>query len=216
MAALDIAVCTLAGIATASSGAYTNKNHITSQVLRLGALAGAIKSGVRGFCIFVSLHTSSPSTLTLKFLLLSWGLTFFVTNAVAQRIMWPGELRAILISAPNSNSLVVPEGLLVAAVAGAAGGPLWFGSINLWGSERRYISIHGETTLFLTDLSARAGIRQFIQPLEQSEKQKVAKVKMVSLASVMTWDIGSALIFVKVASNWGKYYQILRHHNDGN
>lgn len=90
VAALDMAACTLAGVATAAAGAHVNGDAVTSQLMSLGALAGAIKSGVRSFCVFVSLHTSSPATLSLKFLLFSWGLALFVTNAVVQRIMFPG------------------------------------------------------------------------------------------------------------------------------
>jgi hypothetical protein len=88
---LDMVVSAAGGAATAAVRAYTSGNPVTSQVSGLGVLGGVIKSGVRAFGIFVSLHTSSYTTLTLKFLLLSFGLSLFVTNAVAQRVMWPGE-----------------------------------------------------------------------------------------------------------------------------
>lgn len=80
---------------------------VTAQVASFGALAGAIKSGVRAFGIFVSLHTSSYTTLSLKFLLLPVGLAFFVTNAIAQRIFWPGKCQTSLLT--QGEALTVPK-----------------------------------------------------------------------------------------------------------
>ena len=80
---------------------------VTARVASFGALAGATKSGVRAFGVFVSLHTSSYTTLSLKFLLLPVGLAMFVTNAIAQRIFWPGECQNSLLI--QGEGLTVPQ-----------------------------------------------------------------------------------------------------------
>ncbi|KAL5326634.1 hypothetical protein ACEPPN_004321 [Leptodophora sp. 'Broadleaf-Isolate-01'] len=163
---IDLLGCTAAGAATAVVGARMNGMPVTAQVASFGALAGAIKSGVRAFGIFVSLHTSSYTTLSLKFLLLPVGLAFFVTNAIAQRIFWP-----------------VPDGLLIAAAA--AGGPMLFGSLELWGGGTAH------------------SITQFFELRIQLTPFPGEKPYPATLLRCMTFDIVSALVFVKVSSNHG-------------
>ena len=91
IAVLDLGWNALAGIAASRTGAHVNGNPITSEVVRVGALAGVIKSGVLNFSLLVARANTDIVASTLIFGLSSFGIAFIVTVAIAQEVLHDGN-----------------------------------------------------------------------------------------------------------------------------
>ncbi|KAG8827890.1 hypothetical protein FRC17_007693 [Serendipita sp. 399] len=114
---LDLGFNAAAGAAAAATGAHVNGSPTTTQVLRLGALAGVIKSGVFNYSFLISSMSSGSTAFVMMLTGSTFGIAFIVTNAIAQRVLH-----------------AVPDSLLIAALATAA--PLTVGgAVSLVGDN---------------------------------------------------------------------------------
>jgi len=109
---IDIAINSAAGAAAAATGAHVNGSSLSKEILQLGALGGAIKSGAINFAILISSTTSIFTQLSIVILTSSFGVALLVTLAITQKLMSQ-----------------TPMELLVAAAAAAA--PLMPGTVLL-------------------------------------------------------------------------------------
>jgi len=88
---LDFAFCATAGAAAAAAGAHSNGSEVTADIVRLGALAGVISSGILNFCAFVSSFTVHTMQFALMFGVSSFGIAFLVVLAIGQRVLHEGK-----------------------------------------------------------------------------------------------------------------------------
>ncbi|KAG8828183.1 hypothetical protein FRC17_007592 [Serendipita sp. 399] len=105
---LDLGFNAAAGAAAAATGAHVNGNGSTKEIVRLGALAGVIKSGILNYSLLVSSISSSPVSVAVIFATSTFGMAFIVTLAMAEKTIH-----------------MTPDSLLIGALA--AGAPLTAG-----------------------------------------------------------------------------------------
>ncbi|KAG8803251.1 hypothetical protein FRC18_007350, partial [Serendipita sp. 400] len=105
---LDLGFNAAAGAAAAATGAHVNGNRTTEEIVRLGALAGVMKSGILNYSLLVSSTSSSSASLAMMFATSTFGMAFVVTLAMAEKTIH-----------------TIPDPLLIGALA--AGAPLTAG-----------------------------------------------------------------------------------------
>jgi len=88
---MDLGWNALAGVAAARTGARVNGSQITGDVVRIGAIAGVIKSGVLNFSLLISKSNQDIIASTTIFGLSSFGISFIVTVAIAQQVLHEGK-----------------------------------------------------------------------------------------------------------------------------
>jgi hypothetical protein len=84
---IDIAISSAAGAAAAATGAHVNGSSLSKEILQLGALGGAIKSGAINFAILISSTTGLFTQLSIVILTSSFGVALLVTLAITQKLM---------------------------------------------------------------------------------------------------------------------------------
>ena len=88
---MDFTFNAAAGVAAAATGAHVNGSALTTEVVRLGALAGLISSGIVNFCSFVTGFTKGTLQFGLTICMTSFGLSFLVVFAIGQRALDEGK-----------------------------------------------------------------------------------------------------------------------------
>ena len=88
---MDFTFNATAGVAAAATGAHVNGSAVTAKVVRLGALAGLISSGILNFCSFVTGFTKGTLQFGLTIGMTSFGLSFLVVFAIGQQALNEGE-----------------------------------------------------------------------------------------------------------------------------
>ncbi|KAG8811142.1 hypothetical protein FRC17_002613, partial [Serendipita sp. 399] len=84
-AILDLGFNAAAGAAAAATGAHVNGSPITGEVIRIGAWAAVIKSGILNYSFLVFIMSTSATSMIISFASTTFGIAFVVTLAVAQR-----------------------------------------------------------------------------------------------------------------------------------
>ncbi|KAG8856833.1 hypothetical protein FRB91_000283 [Serendipita sp. 411] len=113
---LDLGFNAAAGAAAAATGAHVNGNPTTGEILRIGAWAAVIKSGILNYSMLTFIMSTSATNVIILFATTSFGSAFVVTLAVTQRVLHS-----------------TPDALLIGALA--AGAPLTLGGAILVGNS---------------------------------------------------------------------------------
>jgi hypothetical protein len=82
---LDLAFNAAAGAAAAATGAHVSGGALTGEIVRLGALAGVIGSGILNFCLLVSMTASNRVSVIMMLATSTFGMAFIVILAISQR-----------------------------------------------------------------------------------------------------------------------------------
>jgi len=125
---MDFTFNAAAGVAAAATGAHVNGSALTTEVVRLGALAGLISSGIVNFCSFVTGFTKGTLQFGLTICMTSFGLSFLVVFAIGQRALDEGKpwrsfqtiITQSLIITNSSFFFAVPDAILIGSLAAAA------------------------------------------------------------------------------------------------
>jgi hypothetical protein len=128
---LDLAFNAAAGAAAAATGALANGSIPTGEIVRLGALAGVIGSGVHKYCQLVSMSSNRTQLLMAS----KFGVPFVVTLAITQKAIATSMSNDSMFEIFGSHlSVIAPDSLLIAALA--AGVPLMAGTAISWSQSK--------------------------------------------------------------------------------
>ncbi|KAG8827891.1 hypothetical protein FRC17_007694 [Serendipita sp. 399] len=111
---LDLGFNAAAGAAAAATGAHVNGNGSTKEIVRLGALAGFMKSGILNYSLLVSSTSSSTVSFAVMFATSTFGMAFIVTLAMAEKTIH--MIGALAAGAPLTAGGAIASG--AAAVGG--------------------------------------------------------------------------------------------------